>query len=188
MTPPAAADSDDEVDQIPGRRWRRRSLLAIGVTAALGGTGLLLRQPAARPEETGALALELPDLADPKRSRTLDDFAGRPVLVNFFAAWCQPCRRELPALQAASAAHPEVAFLGVDHQDSRRAALALLAETGVTYAAVYDPEGRTAVSFKARGMPTTVLLRVDRSVAALRTGELSREDLEELLLLVAPAA
>lgn len=160
----------------------RRRLVMVGLAiAGVAGLVVLVVRPGPASRSGLAPQISLPDLTDPARTRSLTDLRGRPVLVNLFASWCVPCRRELPALQAASAAHPEIQFLGVDHQDSRRAALQLLQETGVTYPAVYDPKGITATAYRARGMPTTILLRPDGTIAAQHTGELDPAAIETLL-------
>jgi len=164
----------------PTSRRRRLALVALAV-AGIAGLVVLVVRPGPAPRSGLAPRISLPDLTDPARNRSLTDLRGRPALVNLFASWCVPCRRELPALQAASAAHPDIAFLGVDHQDSRRAALQLLRETGVTYPAVYDPKGITATAYRARGMPTTILLRPDGTIAAQHTGELDPAAIETLL-------
>lgn len=175
---------DDRHDGEPSGRstsGRRRVVLVALAVAGAVGLAVLVVRPGPASRSGLAPPISLPDLANPAKNRNLTDLRGRPVLVNLFASWCVPCRRELPALQAASAAHPEVQFLGVDHQDSRRAALQLLQESGVTYPAVYDPKGNTATAYRARGMPTTVLLRPDGTIAAQHTGELDPAAIETLL-------
>lgn len=184
MTDDPTDPVDVEHEPVPPRRWRRRHPVIAGVVAlAAISTGAVVvgfaLQPAA-PRTKPPAELALPDLADASMTRTLRD-PNRVVLLNLFASWCVPCRRELPALQAAHVAHPQVAFVGVDHLDSRRAALALLAETGVTYPAVYDPTGWAAAAYAARGMPTTVILRPDGTVAAQHTGELDTAGIQHLL-------
>lgn len=175
------------VDSDPRPRPRRATpkwvRLAVGALAfaVVAGLALLLLRPGPTPGRGDAARLSLPDLTDPTRSRSLKDLEGAPALVNLFAPWCVPCRRELAALQAASVAHPEVRFIGVDHQDSRRAALALLHDAGGTYPAVYDPEGITATAYRSRGMPTTVVLRADGTIVAQHTGELDPAGIEKLL-------
>jgi cytochrome c biogenesis protein CcmG/thiol:disulfide interchange protein DsbE len=97
-----------------------------------------------------------------------------PVVLNFFAAWCVPCRKELPLLQRVSAQEKDrVAFVGVDVKDSRTRATDLLAETGVTYAAGYDPQGAVAEGFRVQAMPTTFFIRADGHIADQVFGELS---------------
>ena len=78
-------------------------------------------------------------------------------------------------------ANPDVAFLGIDHQDSRRAALAMLREAGVDCPAAHDPDGKTAAAYGAGGMPTTILITRTGTVAATHTGELTRFQLDTLL-------
>ena len=92
----------------------------------------------------------------------------RPVVVKFFASWCGPCEEEMPVLQRARAAHPEVAFLGVAHQDPREEAAAWLADLGVRdLPTLLDLEGTTARTFGARGMPSVSF--VDRQGRLLHT-------------------
>jgi thiol-disulfide isomerase/thioredoxin len=150
-------------------------ILAAGVTLRVSARGAL---PVIGRD---APPIALADLADPSTTRTLADLRGRLVVVNLFASWCLPCKRELPALQEASLAYPHVAFLGVAHNDSRRAALQMLGDAGVTYPSVYDPGGTTAAAYRAQGMPTTILITPDGVVAATQLGELTRPRLDALI-------
>ncbi|MGH9153189.1 MAG: TlpA family protein disulfide reductase, partial [Acidimicrobiales bacterium] len=108
--------------------------------------------------------------------------AGTPVVVNFFASWCAPCRDELPLLEAASRqAAGAVAFVGVDVNDSRSRAAALLAAAGVTFPAGYDPDRAVATDYRLRGMPTTVFVDASGRVADVAHGRLSAADLDRRL-------
>ena len=103
---------------------------------------------------------------------------GRPVVVNFFASWCVPCRRELPAFQAvADRAGDRVAFLGIDHQDDRKGGLDLLADTGVRFPSGYDPEGKVARAYGLLGMPSTLFVSPDGVLLEAHTGEMSEAQL-----------
>lgn len=151
-------------------------VLAVGVfvTGAAGGGG-----PAAGREAPG---FDLPTVTDRNRQVALGQFRGTPVVLNFWASWCVPCRKELPAFQ--SVAHRlegRVAFVGVNHQDGRGGATDLLAETGVRYPSVYDPGGSVARSYGLFGMPTTVFISADGRIVEKRTGELSRSELVETI-------
>jgi cytochrome c biogenesis protein CcmG/thiol:disulfide interchange protein DsbE len=113
---------------------------------------------------------------------SLASVKGRPVVINFFASWCVPCRHEMPALQAvATRVKDRVAFLGVDHQDDRDGALELLADTGVQYPTGYDPDGKVATSYGLFGMPTTLFVGMDGRLLDKHTGELSAAQLEETI-------
>ncbi len=125
-----------------------------------------------------APALSLPDLANPPRTISLAQLRGRRVVVNFWASWCVPCRKEAPLLEAAyRRLGDRIAFLGVDTNDTRSAALAFLRQFGVTYPSVFDPHGTAAVSYGLFGLPTTVFIAPDGHILERRVGELSAQDL-----------
>ena len=88
----------------------------------------------------------------------------------------------MPALdEVATSFAGRVAFLGVDHQDNRDDALKLVRRTGVNYPSAYDPKGDVAKAYGIFGFPSTVLVKRDGTIAATRTGELSRTELEGLI-------
>jgi thiol-disulfide isomerase/thioredoxin len=97
---------------------------------------------------------------------TLADWRGRTVLLNLWATWCVPCRREMPALDALQAllggADFEVLAVNIDTRDPQKP-LTFLKEVGITHLAYYaDPSGRVFENLKtagkAFGMPTTVIV------------------------------
>ena len=101
---------------------------------------------------------------------------GKPVVLNFFAAWCDPCRRELPLLvREASRLEDKVAFVGVDVQDSRSRATDLLAEAGVRYPAAYDPKAAVAAGYKVYArLPATFFIDADGRIVDQALGEMNR--------------
>jgi thiol-disulfide isomerase/thioredoxin len=113
--------------------------------------------------------LRLPDLAfeDAEgKPRKLSDWRGRTVLVNLWATWCVPCRKEMPALEALQAqlggANFEVVAVNIDTRNLDRPK-AWLKEVGITRLAYYaDPAAKTFQDLKAvgkaLGMPTTLLI------------------------------
>ncbi|MEX1220446.1 MAG: TlpA disulfide reductase family protein [Solirubrobacterales bacterium] len=85
------------------------------------------------------------------------DLIGYPAVVNVWASWCGPCRAEFPHFQQVSAdLGTEVAFLGVNSQDSESAAAKFLESSPLPYPSFYDPDERITQSLKAgRGLPAT---------------------------------
>ncbi|MEO6042686.1 MAG: TlpA disulfide reductase family protein [Tepidiformaceae bacterium] len=89
----------------------------------------------------------------------LSDLHGKVVVLNFYASWCGPCRRELPDFEVISKEFSgSVAFLAVNVRESPADALRILQETGATFPAVLDPDGDVARRYGLRGMPTTYVL------------------------------
>ena len=77
--------------------------------------------------------------------------------MNIWAAWCGPCREELPVFQDVSVAYGKrVAFLGVDLRDDRAAAERLLRRFPVSYPSVEDPDGRLFQDLGLQGVPSTL--------------------------------
>lgn len=125
----------------------------------------------------------LENLRNRDESLSLADVAaGRPAVVNFFASWCAPCKRELPLFVKAFEDHgEEVAFLGVDTEDSASEGLEMLDRYGIGYPAVYDPDARIRNALGRSGLPVTVFVTADGKVVKLVAREMDRDELEDAI-------
>jgi cytochrome c biogenesis protein CcmG/thiol:disulfide interchange protein DsbE len=87
-----------------------------------------------------------------------DTLKGQPVLINFFASWCVPCREEHPLLMCL-AEQDHVPLYGIDYKDKPEAARDLLSEFGDPYRAIgMDRDGRVGLDFGVYGVPETYVL------------------------------
>ncbi|MCQ3807369.1 MAG: TlpA disulfide reductase family protein [Acidimicrobiaceae bacterium] len=114
-----------------------------------------------------------------------DTFAGhldKPLVVNFFAAWCSPCRAELPEFESVyQELSGEVNFIGISRDDSADTSLELLAETGVTYPSGWDADGSLFPELGLLGMPSTLMVDRDGVVAEQWSGVLTAQGLRDLI-------
>jgi thiol-disulfide isomerase/thioredoxin len=158
----------------------RRPLVGAALAGILvwAGAGLAIRasQPASTP---------LPDIAlqglDGGTVR-LADFKGQPVVLNLWATWCPPCRREMPAMAAAQAANPDVAFVFVNAGEEREAVRRYLDAGGLGMPNVLlDGPRAVASALGAVGYPTTLFYDRRGMLAGRHMGELSRAGLDEQL-------
>ncbi len=160
-------------------RTTRREMLAgaaalLAGAASLGHTGgaraahVTRPWPAARPTP----GLELTDLGG--RVWSLAALKGRPVLLNFWASWCEPCRVEMPSLERLAAKHgrAKLAVLTVNYQESEAVIRRFLDARPIALPILLDPDGDAAGLWTPRVFPSTVL--IDRAGAARSTvvGEL----------------
>ena len=129
-----------------------------------------------------------PDLMDPARTISLDDFAGKVVVVNVWGQWCGPCRAEVSRLEQVYDAtrRQGVAFLGIDVRDNNRdAAKDFVVDRKVDYPSIYDPSMRTMIAFGGRYpttvIPSTIVLDRAHRVAAVFLRELLAEDLQPVV-------
>jgi len=94
----------------------------------------------------------------------LSDLRGQVVVVNLWATWCPPCRAEMPALQQLYEAHRDeglvVVAVNATVQDSATAAGAFVAERGLTFPVLLDPQGEASRAYALQAMPSTFV--VDR--------------------------
>jgi cytochrome c biogenesis protein CcmG/thiol:disulfide interchange protein DsbE len=88
---------------------------------------------------------------------SLKDFRGKPLVINFWASWCPPCRLEAPILDRTWRAFKDrgVSFIGVDLQDRKEDALNYLREFDVTYPNGPDPTGEISIDYGVSGLPVT---------------------------------
>ena len=125
-----------------------------------------------------------PNLVDPSRTISLDDFAGQVVVINIWGQWCGPCRAEIAQLQKVyEETHGQgVAFLGIDVRDNDiDAPRDFVTDRKVSYPSIWDPAMRTMIAFGGKYpttvIPSTVVLDREHRVAAVFLRELLAEDL-----------
>jgi thiol-disulfide isomerase/thioredoxin len=149
----------------------------------VAGDGSDLIPPAKRQQ---APAISAPTLAGEQLS--LAAFEGSPVVVNFWASWCGPCKREAPDLKAV-AENPAfdeagVRLVGVDVKDSRANARSFVRDYDLPYPSWYDQSASIAAKFGGIGpaaLPTTLVLDAQHRVAARLFGAVTTAQLSGVL-------
>ena len=109
---------------------------------------------------------DLPDLIGNRV--TLDDYAGKVVILNFWGTWCAPCVAELPGLQAIyEKGKGQIVVLGVSEASSRDDINALRERYGLTYPFVLDAQAVAQQKYKVNGLPETFVIDKDSKIALL---------------------
>jgi thiol-disulfide isomerase/thioredoxin len=139
-----------------------------------------LAAPIATSDRVAAPSLDEPTLAG--GNVDLARMRGRPVVINFFASWCAPCKAEGTAFaNAADAYRGRVQFVGVAIDSSRSGALSYTRRYGWDWPIVFDPDDHLVEPYGLLGKPTTFVLDAQGRVAWKLQRELSRDELSTAL-------
>lgn len=111
---------------------------------------------------------------------TLEDYDGKPLVLNFWGTFCEPCKREMPTLEAQYEKWSEygVAFLGINLSEDKITA-ANYAKNRVTYPIALDVNRVIEKRYGLRAYPTTFFINADGSINSVETGELTEPMLEQ---------
>jgi len=158
-------------------------LIALAAVASLIAIALVASGPAApagAAADPAAPTFSLPVLGQSAQKISLSDYAGEPLIVNFFASWCEPCQQETPLLaRFYRAEHAKVAIVGLDENDVLGSAMSFTHQEGVGYPVGFDPEVVAASAYGVAGLPQTFFLDarhriVDRVFGAVTQADINR--------------
>lgn len=116
------------------------------------------------------------------QSVALHSYRGKPLVINIWATWCPPCRREMPVLQHAQGEYPHVTFLFVNQGETPENVSTFLATTGLSLTHVlFDGTGILAQRVGSMALPTTLFYDANGRLIGSHLGELSRASLHRAL-------
>jgi cytochrome c biogenesis protein CcmG, thiol:disulfide interchange protein DsbE len=150
---------------------------AVAVSLATSGGG---SKPA-----PAAPAFTLDSLTSPGQHITLSQYQGKPLIVNFWASWCEPCQQETPLLASWYARqHGHVIVVGLDENDTAASALRFAKAKGVSYPIGVDPQLAAANAYGVTGLPQTFFLNAQHRVVDHVLGAVTEADLDKGLRLM----
>jgi thiol-disulfide isomerase/thioredoxin len=118
------------------------------------------------------------------KPRSISEWSGKPLLINFWATWCAPCRREMPLLQALHTSQNELQILGIAI-DRQADVQTYMAESGISYPSLVGEVDAMRVSdmfgLEGLGLPFTVLVGANREILTVFIGEIDAEQLEQMV-------
>ena len=165
-------------------------LSIVGIVLAIVAAGLLLMQGKAENESFSKNSLETREPAPNFTLALIDggnfnlnDYTGRPVLINFFASWCLPCREEMPVLEKIVHEYEPkgVVFLGIAVDDTEEKMKDFIAKYGVTFPVGLDKTAAIQKSFGLYGIPTTYFIDKQGIITYFHSGSVTEELLQHEL-------
>jgi thiol-disulfide isomerase/thioredoxin len=155
------------------------ALLAVVAVVTLAGPGRTAGTGA--PARPAASNFTLPQLGRPGRIVSLAGYAGKPVIVNFFASWCAECQTETPALaRFYRQGHGGTVVIGIDANDSSAKALPWIRGKGVSYPVGVDVHGLgPATAYGVNALPQTFFLDAQHRIVKRIYGAVTASDLRQ---------
>ncbi len=193
MSPPGETVTSGEADVRPrggllhgGKRPSTTVIVLIGVCAALVAAVIAIDSTAGHKTKAAAPlpapTFTLPSLRDPAQQVSLSAYRGRPVIVNFFASWCGPCRQETPLLaRFYRASRGTVVIIGVDADDKAAAARRFVQAYGVSYPVAFEsaPAIADAYGVSTIGIPETFFLDSRHRIVRRILGDVTMKELTQ---------
>ncbi|MBR2889444.1 MAG: TlpA family protein disulfide reductase [Oscillospiraceae bacterium] len=150
-------------------------------------TNQLASQDTTGPEDTGRELQPAPDFTvygSDGETHKLSDFRGKPVVLNFWASWCGPCKSEMPDFQEAYEKYGQnIHFLMVNCTTSGRETMAdakkLIADEGYTFPVYYDTQGEASATYGTYSIPMTFFIDAEGNLVAYGQGALNAEVLQK---------
>ncbi len=146
-------------------------IAAIALSATSGGA------PRPATPQRPAPAFTLAQLGHPGQQISLASYAGHPLIINFFASWCTPCREETPLIaRYYRSAHGRVTIIGLDTSDSTAKGEAFVRQAGVRYPVASAPIN-TALAYQAPVLPVTFFLNARHRIVKAIYGKVTVAEL-----------
>jgi cytochrome c biogenesis protein CcmG/thiol:disulfide interchange protein DsbE len=169
------------------KTFLRKPVLATAALIVIGFLGILVWGMLNRQPITGLSGVTMVDRPAPDFTLTtfegktisLKDLRGKPIIINFWASWCPPCRIEAPLLERTWRAYKNrgLIFLGVNIQDRKEDALSYMREFDITYPNGPDPTGEIAIDYGVSGLPVTFFVSRKGEVVRRWVGAIERNAL-----------
>ncbi len=137
----------------------------------------------AMPAPTAGLVLEFTVKDLEEQEVHLSDLRGNVVLVNFWASWCSPCRKEMPVLQEYYLEHKDEGFVlvGVNVSDRPERVRELAAENGYQFPIWIDPPGNVLIDLRMQGLPASLLIDAEGQLINRWIGPVAEGSLDAIV-------
>jgi peroxiredoxin len=111
----------------------------------------------------------------------LENFKGKPIVINFWATWCGPCKQEIPFFEKTWKEYKDkgVVFIGIDVMDDKENAEEFIETLGISYTNLYDPSGKTSNAYGVVALPATFFIDKNGNIAVKHYGSFLGSDAEK---------
>jgi thiol-disulfide isomerase/thioredoxin len=113
---------------------------------------------------------------------SFDEYLGKPILLNFWATWCAPCRIEMPVIQNSFDEYDgELSVIAINNAESKEDVRAFVDEFGLTFDILLDPEAEVQRLYQINGYPTTLIIDSDGVIRFRHIGLISDDQLDRYI-------